>query len=229
TRSEMDIIDLDNDLGFLDHDEENCELYFNLYVSPVSLQSKNKEAKRKLQSSIKEALTRLDFYLVGDVRFHITWNLHEHRRIETDGASDIDNILKPIIDGFTGYDALLIDDNQIDDVQAQWVHYYDYNNDKFVVTINYEPGEIIPKKDLFLLQIESNLFIPIKIHSNKNDRTVELERILSDYRKRKEDIIIQGYDKATRRKNRMQRLFHKSRIDHKFSKGSSATYLEYVL
>ncbi len=228
TRSKMSIIDLDRGLGFMEHDEVNCVLYFNLYVSPVSLQSKNAEAKRKLQSSIREALTRLDFYLIGNVSFHITWNLHEHRRIETDGVSDIDNILKPIIDGFTGYDALLIDDNQIDDVHAQWAHYYDYNDDKFVVTIRYEPGELIPRKALFLLQLEKNLFIPTQLHQDSNERALELERIQSDYQQRKQDISSEGYSRATRRKNRMQRFFHKSRIGHEFSKGNSETYLGYV-
>jgi Holliday junction resolvase RusA-like endonuclease len=141
----MSIIDLDNGLGFMDHDEENCELYFNLYLPPISHQSKNKEAKQRLQASIRKVLENIDFYLIGDISFHLLWNLHEHRRIETDGAADIDNILKPIIDGFTGFGALIIDDNQIDDVHAQWGHYYDYKNDKFVVTIKYEPNQLINK------------------------------------------------------------------------------------
>ncbi|EHH2451700.1 RusA family crossover junction endodeoxyribonuclease [Vibrio vulnificus] len=225
----MSIVDLEGDLGYFEHDEENCELYFNLYLKPVSLQSKNNEAKRKLQSSIKQALSLIDFYLVGNISFHITWNLHEHRRIETDGVSDIDNILKPIIDGFTGGEALLIDDNQVDDVHAQWAHYFDYNNDKFVVTIKYDPTEIIPKKRLFLLELENNIFIPIQLFEDMKQREIELHNILSAYNRRKSDIENQGYDRATRRKNRMQRFFHKSRISNEFRKGNSSAYLEQVL
>lgn len=221
----MSIIDLDNDLGFMDHDEENCELYFDLNLPPISLQSKKKEAKQKLQASIHKVLQSLDFYLVGDISFHLLWNLHEHRRIETNGAADIDNILKPIIDAFTGFGALIIDDNQIDDVQGQWGHYYDYENDKFVVTINYEPNQLIHKDSLFLLLLEKNIYIPIKYHPDRDSRVVELKNILSAYNKRKTDIESEGYDRATRRKNRMQRLFHVGRIDEKFSKGGQSEYL----
>lgn len=221
----MSIIDLDNDLGFMDHDEENCMLYFNLYLPPISLQSKNKEAKIVLQASIRKALENIDFYLVGDISFHLLWNLHEHRRVETDSAADIDNILKPIIDGFTGFGALLIDDNQIDDVHAQWGHYYDYDNDKFVVTITYEPNQLINRDLLFLLQLEKNIYIPIKRHPDKDSRVAELKDILAAYDKRKTDIQSEGYDRATRRKNRIQRLFHIGRIDKDFSKGSQSEYL----
>jgi Holliday junction resolvase RusA-like endonuclease len=221
----MSIIDLDNGLGFMDHDEENCELYFNLYLPPISHQSKNKEAKQRLQASIRKVLENIDFYVIGDISFHLLWNLHEHRRIETDGAADIDNILKPIIDGFTGFGALIIDDNQIDDVHAQWGHYYDYENDKFVVTIKYEPNQLINKDSLFLLQLEKNIYIPIECHPDRDSRVAELKDILAVYNKRKTDIESEGYDRGTRRKNRMQRLFHVGRIDKNFSKGSQSEYL----
>ncbi|MFA1576359.1 RusA family crossover junction endodeoxyribonuclease [Vibrio cyclitrophicus] len=228
----MSIIDLDDGLGFMEHVESECEFYFNLNISPVSHQSKSKGAKERkseLQASIRNVLKNIDFYIVGDITFHLQWNMHEHRRIETDSAADIDNILKPIIDGFTGFDALLIDDNQIDDVQAQWAHYYDYNNDKFTVTIKYEQNQLIRKDSLFLLQLEPNIYIPIKIHSDKGAREVELEQILSAYKKRKSAIDSDGYDRATRRKNRMQRFFHVSRIDENFKKGDQSEYLKQAL
>lgn len=228
----MSIIDLDNNLGFMEHVESECEFYFNLNISPVSHQSNStaaKERKRELQASIRDVLKGVNFYIVGDITFHLQWNLHEHKRIETDGAADIDNILKPIIDGFTGFDALLIDDNQIDDVQAQWAHYYDYHNDKFTVTITYEPGQLIPKDSLFLLQLDKNIYMPIKVHSDKESRVVELEQVLSAYEKRKEAIESVGYDRATRRKNRMQRFFHVNRIDDNFKKGDQNEYLEQAL
>lgn len=228
----MSIIDLDDGLGFMEHDESACEFYFNLYISPVSHQSNTKvakERKSKLQASIRSVLKNIDFYIVGDITFHLLWSLHEHRRIETDTAADIDNILKPIIDGFTGFDALLIDDNQIDDIQAQWAHYYDYNNDKFTVTIKYEKNQLIRKDSLFLLQLEKNIYIPIQMHSDVGAREFELEQILSAYTQRKNAIDSDGYDRATRRKNRMQRFFHISRIDDKFTKGDQSDYLKHAL
>lgn len=228
----MSIIDLDDGLGFMEHVESECELYFNLYISPVSHQSDSKgakERKSKLQATIRSVLRNIDFYIVGDITFNLQWNLHEHRRIETGSVADIDNILKPIIDGFTGFDALLIDDNQIDDVQAQWVHYYDYNNDKFTVTIKYEQNQLIRKDALFLLQLEKNIYIPIQIHSDMGARELELEQVISAYQQRKSAIDSDGYNRATRRKNRMQRFFHVSRIDDKFKKGNQSEYLKHFL
>jgi len=228
----VSIIDLDNDLGYMEHVESECEFYFNLNISPVTHQgtsSSAKERKRKLQASIRNVLKNVDFYITGDITFHLLWNLHEHKRIETGSAADIDNILKPIIDGFTGFEALLIDDNQIDDVQAQWAHYYDYDNDKFTVTIKYDEHQLIRKDSLFLLELEPSIYIPIKIHSDENARKVELENILSAYDERKRAIDAEGYNRATRRKNRMQRFFHLTRIDDDFKKGDKDVYMRQVL
>lgn len=228
----MSIIELDNNLGFMEHVESECEFYFNLNISPVSHQSTStaaKERKRELQTSIRDVLKNIDFYIVGDITFHLQWNLHEHRRIETDGAADIDNILKPIIDGFTGFDALLIDDNQIDDVQAQWAHSSNYHNDKFTVTIKYESGQLIQKDSLFLLQLDKNIYMPIKNHADKKLKVIELEQIILAYEKRNKAIESDGYDIATRRKNRMQRFFHISRIDDDFIKGDQNKYLEQAI
>ncbi|MGI2045648.1 RusA family crossover junction endodeoxyribonuclease [Shewanella oncorhynchi] len=226
------IINLDNHLGFMEHVESECEFYFNLNISPVSHQSAStaaKERKRELQASIRDALKSINFYIVGDITFYLQWNLHEHKRIETDGAADLDNILKPIIDSFTGFDALIIDDNQIDNIQAQWAHYYDYHNDKFTIIITYERGQLIPKDSLFLLQLEKSIYIPIKIYPDKESRKAELEKIIADYAKRKVAIEEEGYDRGTRRKNRMQRFFHVNRIDKQFKKGNKSEYLEQAL
>ncbi len=228
----MSIIDLNDGLGFMEHDEIECKFYFNLYISPVSHQSETraaKERKSNLQASIRSVLKNIDFYIVGDIKFELLWNLHEHRRIETGTAADIDNILKPIIDGFTGFDALLIDDNQVDSILAEWAHYYDYNNDKFTVTIQYEDDQLIRKDSLFLLQLEKNIYIPIQMHSDVSAKEIELEQILSAYTQRKKAIESEGYDRATRRKNRMQRFFHISRIDDRFTKGDQSDYLKHAL
>lgn len=86
--------------------------------APVSFQG-SQGARRRLEQAVRDAATKPGRLLTGEVGIEIEWFLHEKRRWEsphTLGTPDLDNILKPIIDGLCGPAGLLIDDCQVQSV-----------------------------------------------------------------------------------------------------------------
>lgn len=208
----MNKITLDYSLGWLEDLREDGEICLDIDVSPVSLQSRNSQRKEELTNAIRSALSRLDYVLSGDVSFHFTWQLHEQKRLETSNSSDLDNILKPLIDSCCSINGVLIDDNQLDDIHVQWVNYYDYENDKVIIIFNFNPSEKIAKKGLVFVNIDNDLYLPITKYLNLSERTEAFSHLQTQYSTRKSAIEKEGYLRATRRKNKMQRVFHKSRL-----------------
>jgi Holliday junction resolvase RusA-like endonuclease len=208
----MNTITLDYGLGWLEDLREDGEIYLDIDVSPVTLQSKKTQRKEELKKAVRSALSQLNYVLSGDVSFHLIWQLHEQKRLETSNSSDLDNILKPLIDSCCGINAVLIDDNQLDDVHVQWVNYYDYYKDKIIITLNFNPSETISKEGLVFVEIDKDLYLPITKHENLSERTESFDHLQTQYLTRKSAIEREGYLRATRRKNKMQRVFHKGRL-----------------
>ncbi|QYK07594.1 RusA family crossover junction endodeoxyribonuclease [Shewanella mangrovisoli] len=203
---------LDYGLGWLEDLRDEGEIYLDIDISPVSVQSKNAKRKEELVDTIRSAFSHLNYFLSGDVSFHLTWQLNEQTRLETSSSSDLDNILKPLIDSCCGIDGVLIDDNQLDDVHVQWVNYYDNANSKITLTLKFNPNETIPKAGLVFVEIDNDLYLPITKHVNITDRVDAYNHLQTQYLTRKSAIEMEGYLRATRRKNKMQRVFHKGRL-----------------
>lgn len=208
----MSTIPLDYGLGWLEDLRENGEIYLDIYISPVTLQSKNTKRKENLKKAVRSGLRHLNYVLSGDVSFHLTWQLHEQKRLETSNSSDLDNILKPLIDSCCGIEGVLIDDNQLDNIHVQWANYHDYDKDKVMITLNFNPSETIPKKRLVFVEIDQDLYLPATKYENLTERRESFELLHAQYLTRKSAIEKEGYLRATRRKNIMQRVFHKGRL-----------------
>lgn len=90
-------------------------------VDPISLQA---SARRKL--AFKQALgTAVQKATKGmflhDVEVRLVWLIEEAQRYQTHLVADLDNVLKPMLDAITGPDGILIDDNQVQAIQASWM------------------------------------------------------------------------------------------------------------
>lgn len=208
----MKTIELEKGLGWLEDIREDGEIYLDIDIAPVTLQSKNHARKQEFKGAIQSALSKLDYMLSGDVTFHLCWQLHEQKRLETSNSADLDNILKPLIDSCCGLNAVLIDDNQLDNICVHWTNYYNYDNDKISLTINFIPSETVAKEQLVFVEFDSNLYLPMTLHENLEKRKEDLEKLNEKYSGRKDAIDTEGYLKATRRKHKMQRVFHGGRI-----------------
>ena len=166
--------------------------------------------------------------LTGDVSFQLCWQLHEQKRLESSNSADLDNILKPLIDSCCGLNAVLIDDNQLDNICVQWANYYDYDNDKIIVTINFNPSETIPKEKLVFVAFDTHLYLPMTLHDNIPQRIKDITELEGTYSKRQQAVETQGYLRATRRKHQMQRVYHLGRLGD-YTKMSKEEYRTKVL
>lgn len=89
-------------------------------VDPPSLQASatTKKAYRAALSCAVAANTSR--YFTHDVSVTLTWIITEERRYQTHVVSDLDNVLKTTIDALAGPKGVLIDDNQVQSIQASW-------------------------------------------------------------------------------------------------------------
>lgn len=89
-------------------------------VDPISLQAsvarKNKY-RGALSAAVAQNTSRL---FVHDVTVSLVWVIAEERRYRTHIVADLDNILKPSIDALVGPTGVMIDDNQVQSIQASW-------------------------------------------------------------------------------------------------------------
>ncbi|MHA7862980.1 RusA family crossover junction endodeoxyribonuclease [Flagellimonas marinaquae] len=97
---------------YTDRPPEFGELTLSFSLQPVSLQSSSRK-KEFIKNEIRKTTSKLKYLLSGDVKVEIQWILHEQERYESGESPDIDNIIKPILDGISGPNGILIDDCQV--------------------------------------------------------------------------------------------------------------------
>ena len=84
---------------------------------------------------------------------------------ESDRTADIDNVIKPILDGLTGPDGVMIDDNQVQNVQCYWIDQLDAP--KAILTIDNRARQYVFKKDLVFVHMGEHLYFPINDYGHK--------------------------------------------------------------
>ncbi|ALV36088.1 hypothetical protein AS200_31620 [Streptomyces sp. CdTB01] len=90
-------------------------------VDPVSLQAdpaRKAGFKAALGAAVRETTTGV---FTHDVEVTLVWLIEESRRHQTHLVADLDNVMKPILDAVTGAEGIMIDDNQIQSIDASWV------------------------------------------------------------------------------------------------------------
>ena len=102
-------------LGIEPPQSNNLSIVIDL--PPVSLQATG-ESKRAFIRKVREQCSCYSFLLTSDVQIGVTWHIHEQERYETDRSPDVDNILKPLLDGLCGPEGILIDDNQVQSISC---------------------------------------------------------------------------------------------------------------
>lgn len=113
--------------------------------------SKAKSDRRsEFKEFVVEELKSVSFLLSGDVKISIEWYSHEQKRYETTASTDIDNIIKPLLDSLCGPDGIMIDDNQVQSIDCNWFDYDDIENEKLVVVVEFSPSEFVLKEGFFL-------------------------------------------------------------------------------
>lgn len=187
------------------------EIRFELPISPVSQQA-NATAKNAVTNKIRSITRSLEYILTGDVKIEIEWLVHEQLRYESDQAPDVDNIIKPLLDGLCGPEGLLIDDCQVQSVSCYWID-WTREDQQIAVRVSYMPDDWLKKKNLFFVQYPKGLCFPVngdlpykalnlivnRIEAMLADRE-ELQQLSNDYYFSKTLLPI-------------QRFFHRTRIN----------------
>ena len=173
---------------------------FEVRVKPVSLQNKGvkrAEFKRELQK-----ITRNSKYIItGICWIAIDYYCQHIKREKNPGVYDIDNIIKPIIDGLIGKDGLLIDDVIVNRVTVNWID--TPHDDYFEVEIEYPDLLFTDKSSLVFLKSESGWCFPSALTLIEDKNYINLMEIYfrtwdsinteEDYYKNLDNLPIQNF------------------------------------
>jgi Holliday junction resolvase RusA-like endonuclease len=194
----------------LNEPPEYGELTMSFSLEPVSLQSSS--IKREfVKSQIKNKTQSIKYLLSGDVKIEIQWLLHEQQRYESPDSPDMDNIIKPILDGLSGPDGILIDDCQVQTVGSHWI---DWTKKEHLINIyiKYIPDDYVMKEGLIFVNIDNNLFMPFNRNTPFFANMIILEQIRKMTDLKNEVLEKTGDYYQAKMFNSIQRVFHKSRI-----------------
>lgn len=191
------------------------ELTFAFDFEPVSLQSS--ATKRKfVKTEIRKITQRLNYLLSGDVKVEIQWLVHEQERYESANAPDMDNIIKPILDGLSGPDGVMIDDCQVQSIGSHWIDWTKHEH-KINITVKYIPDDYVTKKNLIFVHMGSNLFIPMHSDLPWSVKENLINHLKHGMNVRNQILKQTGDYYQAKLFMSVQRLFHKSKVISKFT------------
>src|ERR1700731_778951 len=152
---------------------EGGELEFILPISPVSSQAKSLQREAAIKS-IRNVLRPLEYVLTGDIALDIAWMVPGRLRYESDISPDLENITKPLIDGFCGPEGILIDDCQIKSFGSAWMDWM-RSDHQIRITIHFIDDQFMLKQNLTFIQMEGALCLPIEGHLEPQPLKILLE------------------------------------------------------
>ena len=150
---------------------EHGYVKFEARIKPVSLQNsgvKRAEFKRELQ----KITSRSNFIITGTCWVAIDYYCQHMKREKNPGVYDIDNIIKPILDGMVGKDGLLIDDVIVDRVTVNWID--TPHDDYFEAEIEYPDLLFADKSSLVFLKSQSGWCFPSSLELIGEESYIEL-------------------------------------------------------
>jgi Holliday junction resolvase RusA-like endonuclease len=185
-------------------------LTFEVPVKPRSLQSRA-ALKIEVRNHMKASVAKLPYLLSGDVEVRVTWLVHEREQYYGVHLPDIDNILKPLLDGISGPEGVLVNDCQVQSVCCSWIDWLS-DEQKLQFELRYMSDDWIRKDGLLWVDILDKLCMPLNSQLPPQ-AMLEMLKILEDrFRARKEILAKTGdYGLATMFTS-VQRPFHRARL-----------------
>lgn len=136
---------------------EHGYVKFVVRAKPVSLQ--NDGAKRAaFKKGLQEITSQSEYIITGTCWIAIDYYCQHVGRKKNPGVYDIDNIVKPILDGLTGERGLIIDDVVVNRVTVNWID--SPHGDWFEVEIEYPDLLFSRKAELVFLKSPSDWCFP---------------------------------------------------------------------
>lgn len=132
-------------------------------ADPVSLQAKGGKKSRYIQELRSAVSAATELVFLGDVRVEIVWIIDLDARYRTHIVADIDNIVKPILDGLTGPNCIMVDDNQVQSLNVSWTTPPMINNAKVEIRLeSSDPDAVASREHLVFVEFEKALCFPIQ-------------------------------------------------------------------
>jgi len=186
------------------------EVQIKLSSVPVSIQAK-KERRDQIAEEIRNVCLPAKLLFSGDVGVTIQLRRLEQEHYESDRAADIDNVIKPILDGLSGPDGVMIDDNQVQSVHCYWIQQLDAPN--AILTIDNRLREYVYKDKLFFVHMGNQLYFPMNGFMPK-EIILKMLEMLETYRDTRANLQALGITNYEDQRYFMpvQRYFHKTRL-----------------
>ncbi|WP_417832430.1 RusA family crossover junction endodeoxyribonuclease [Terasakiella sp.] len=190
------------------------ELYFEVRgLDLPSVQSK-KDARALFDQAITELLNPYQYLLISDVAVVVEWLGDWEHRYDTSRSTDVDNVIKPLLDSLCGPDRLLIDDNQIYSFHVNWI---DHHEPGFNLFLKYGADDYsIDKNGIAFLEMHNHLYRPVDLSwpIKSKEGLLKISRSSSDFEKKATDAGVDPFQARIFRP--IHRLFHRGRIGNKY-------------
>lgn len=185
-------------------------LSIRVSLPAVSVQS-SKNAKDEFISKVHKKCSEFTFLLSGDVQVEIVWYVHEQERYETDRIPDVDNIIKPLLDGLSGPDGVLIDDNQVQSICCSWIDWTS-RDEEVIIEIKHFPNEWVPRNHFQFVQFDKGLCYPIPTYFPKELQRAFVSIFEKGFTLRSEAEKNGAMYEYSRGLMPMTRVFHRTRV-----------------
>lgn len=146
---------------------------FTAHIKPVSTQN-NGEQRRAFRKELQKITCNSAFIVTGTCWVAIDYYCQHVKREKNPGVYDIDNIVKPILDGLVGKDGLIIDDVIVNRVLVNWID--TPHDDHFEVEIEYPDLLYMRKTGLIFLKSASGWCFPSSSELINSDSYLDMMR-----------------------------------------------------
>jgi len=150
--------------------------------------------------------------VVSDAHIRIHWYVHARLRYETDCAPDVDNIIKPLLDGLCGPKGILIDDCQVASVHSGWIDAPD-SHQSIEIEVSFSPRCLLIKDRLIFAQVMHALCYPVPRQVRERSLHAWLD-IAERSLQIRDQLVAGGIDYYQASSVLPSGFFHKSRLKH---------------
>ena len=175
-----------------------------------TLQSK-KNVQKEPQSVIRVELGKFKWIIYNDVNLEFVWYFSCLRKKESDKIGDLDNLIKPIIDTFSGDNGVFIDDSQIGSINNSWMSrdISSSQNSILRIFIHFNNDDCCIKKNMQFVQVEKQMYAVYNFDINSVD---DLYRVLTLHHIQRKRREIQNKNPNMEIFSTDFNLFHRTRL-----------------
>jgi Holliday junction resolvase RusA-like endonuclease len=185
-------------------------LEFEIDLKPASLQAAS-DVRRAVKEAVAAFVSDSRYLLSGEVEVRIVWLLNERERYQGVHSPDIDNIIKPLLDGMSGPRGLLVNDCQVQSVTCHWID-WTRTDHRLQFSIRYSPDDWLRKESLVWVEVQDKLCMPLHVDMPPDVQRLMLEAWERMFNGQRELTAMTGDDSLARYLRPVQMPFHRAKL-----------------